>query len=114
MVEGRKHSKSLSLGMYEMTWGGRIGRCPPANPNPMARRPLRSEVSDVSSGNTAADRFGPTGVRMNALTRGAVSQRDNAAKGPNSASPSPQSRSDSYGLARRDARGLLARLFLPG
>jgi hypothetical protein len=29
---------------------------------------LRSEVSDVSSGNIAADRFGPNGVRMNALT----------------------------------------------
>src|SRR5580692_3335064 len=29
---------------------------------------LRSEVSDVSSGNITADRFGPNGVRMNALT----------------------------------------------
>jgi hypothetical protein len=59
MVEGRKRSKSPSLGMHEMTWGGRIGRCPPANPNPMALLPLRGEVSDVSSGNIAAGRFGP-------------------------------------------------------
>ena len=43
-----------------------------------------------------------------------LNYRDNAAMGPNSASPNPQPRSDSYGLARRDARGLLARLFLPG
>lgn len=53
-------------------------------------------------------------VHTNALTSGAVSRRDNAAMGPNSASPSPQPRSDSYGLARRDARGLFVRLFLPG
>ena len=44
----------------------------------------------------------------------AISRRDNAAMGPNSVSPSPQPRSDSYGLARRDARGLFVRLFLPG
>jgi hypothetical protein len=73
-----------------------------------------AEVSDVSSGNSAADTFGPKGVHMNALTPGAVSRRDNAAMGPNSASPSPQPRSDSYRLARRDARGLFVRLFLPG
>ena len=53
-------------------------------------------------------------VHTNALTSGAVSRRGDAAMGPNSASPSPQPRSDSYGLARRDARGLFVRLFLPG
>jgi hypothetical protein len=72
-----------------------------------------AEVSDVSSGNSAADTFGPEGVRMDAPTPGAISRRDNAAMGPNSASPSPQSRSNSYELARRDARGLFVRLFLP-
>jgi hypothetical protein len=59
MVEGANAQKAPSLGMHEMTWGGRIGRCPPANPNPMALLSLRGEVSDVSSGNIAADRFGP-------------------------------------------------------
>jgi hypothetical protein len=53
-------------------------------------------------------------AHTNALTSGAVSRRDNVAMGPNSASPSPQRRSDSYGLARRDARGVFVRLFLPG
>src|SRR5215472_12697805 len=43
---------------------------------------------------------------------GAISRRDTAAMGPNSAFPTPQPRSDSYRLARRDARGLFVRLFL--
>jgi hypothetical protein len=47
-------------------------------------------------------------------TPGAVSRRDNAAMGPNSASPSPRPRPDGYGPERRDARGLFVRLFLPG
>jgi hypothetical protein len=51
---------------------------------------------------------------MNALTPAPSAGGDNAAMGPNSASPSPQPRSDSYGPARRDARGLFARLFLRG
>src|SRR5271169_5581057 len=36
-------------------------------------------------------------------TPGALSRRDNAATGPNSASPSPRPRRDSYGPERRDA-----------
>jgi len=50
----------------------------------------------------------------NAVTPGAVSRRDNAAMGPNNASPSPRPRPDSYGPAHRDARDLFVRLFLPG
>jgi hypothetical protein len=38
-------------------------------------------------------------------TPGTVSRRDNAAMGPNSESPSPRPRRDSYGPERRDARG---------
>jgi hypothetical protein len=74
---------------------------------------LRSEVSDVSSGNRRRQVRPQRGPHERS-DPGAVSRRDNAAMGPNSASPSPQPRSDSYGLARRDARGLFARLFLPG
>src|ERR1700724_2615427 len=75
---------------------------------------LRSEASEGSSGNIAADRVRPQRGPHERSDPGAVSRRDNAAMGPNSASPSPLPRSDSYGLARRDARGLFARLLLPG
>src|SRR6202011_5437867 len=75
---------------------------------------LRSEVSDVSSGNITARQVRPQRGPHERSDPSAVSRRDNAAMGSNSASPSPQPRSDSYGLARRDARGLFARLFLRG
>ena len=50
---------------------------------------LRSEVSDVSSGNRRRQVRPQRGPHERS-DPGAVSRRDNAAMGPNSASPSPQ------------------------
>jgi hypothetical protein len=81
--------------------------CPSATRITMSTDP-RSEPDDC---NCLAMR---QAARQILSTPGAVSRRDNAAMGPNSASPSPRPRRDSYGPERRDARGLFVRLFLPG
>jgi hypothetical protein len=88
-----------------------------SNPSPSAGR-LRTigsaaQRADSQFSKIGADGVRPNGVSMNALAPSAVSRGDNAAMDPNSVSPSPQPRSDSYGRARRDARGLFVRLFLP-
>ena len=83
-----------------------------ANPNTRARRgsPCR-RIPAQSMTATASPCVKP---HSKFCRRPAVSRRDNAAMGPNSASPSPRPRRDSYGPERRDARGLFVRLFLPG